>query len=87
VRHEEFWQQLEALPVDAPLPADLPPCFYFHLHSYLQSGRFADRLQPWIKAFGRDRCVNLTDKHTHNVAAMWWPHCYADGIITVLNSV
>jgi hypothetical protein len=53
--HDEFWAQLESLPVDAPLPDDLPACFYFHLHSYLQSGRFADRLQPWIKAFGRDR--------------------------------
>lgn len=55
--HDEFWQHLESLPVDEPLPADLPSCFYFHLHSYLQSGRYADRLAPWIRAFGRDRCV------------------------------
>ena len=53
--HDEFWQQLESLPVDAPLPSDLPSCFYFHLHSYLTSGRYADRLQPWVNAFGRDR--------------------------------
>jgi hypothetical protein len=52
---DDFWRQLEDLQVDAPLPADLPTRFYFQLHSYLQSGRYADRLQPWIKAFGRDR--------------------------------
>lgn len=51
----EFWRQLEALPVDAPLPDDLPARFYFQLHSYLQSSRFAERLKPWVDAFGRDR--------------------------------
>ena len=29
--------------------------FYTHLHSYLMAGRFADRLQPWLDAFGPDK--------------------------------
>jgi hypothetical protein len=40
------------------MPSILLPClqrFYTHLHSYLMAGRFADRLQPWLDAFGPDR--------------------------------
>lgn len=44
------------------LPACLPRVllrrlqrFYTHLHSYLMAGRFADRLQPWLDAFGPDK--------------------------------
>lgn len=77
--HDEFWKHLESLPVDEPLPADLPACFYFHLHSYLQSGRYADRLAPWIRAFGRDRCVAaasaslINSAHEHSLCGVQPP--------------
>eukprot|EP00879_Flechtneria_rotunda_P005806 GHRR01006110.1.p1 GENE.GHRR01006110.1~~GHRR01006110.1.p1 ORF type:complete len:432 (+),score=93.29 GHRR01006110.1:312-1607(+) len=50
-----FWHDLECLPPEAPLPADLPVRFYTHLHSYVMAARFADRLRPWVEAFGQHK--------------------------------
>lgn len=55
VEDEAYWALLESLPPDAPLPADMPERFYFHLHSYLMAGRYADRLRPWVREFGAEK--------------------------------
>ncbi|WIA13844.1 hypothetical protein OEZ85_002418 [Tetradesmus obliquus] len=54
---DEFWQHLQRLGPEEPLPEDMPQRFYTHLHSYLMAGRFADRLQPWLDAFGPDNLL------------------------------
>jgi hypothetical protein len=70
--------------VDAPLPADLPTTFYFQLHSYLQCGRYADRLQPWIKEFGRDRWAEPISTVQHGVHSQCWQQALTQMPLPVL---
>lgn len=50
-----IWNKLKNLSPEDSLPEDFPEYFYNHIHSYLQSGKYADRIEPFLQHFPRDK--------------------------------
>ncbi len=46
-----MWEEMENLPVAAPLPEQLPALFYNRLGSLLRCGQYASRLEKFLQHF------------------------------------
>eukprot|EP00210_Caulerpa_lentillifera_P001312 g1262.t1 len=52
-----IWNKLRNLSPEDPLPEEFPEYFYNHIHSYLQSGKYAERIEPFLQHFPRDNLM------------------------------
>ena len=55
VEEKELWKKLENLEADECLPDGLPQFFYSNFASYLKSGCYADRIEPFLQHFPREK--------------------------------
>jgi hypothetical protein len=57
-----IWTKLRNLKCDDPLPDEFPDYFYNHIHSYLQSGKYAERIEPFLQHFPRENLMFIEFK-------------------------
>ena len=55
-----IWKKLQDLKIDDPLPEELPEYFYAHIHSYLQAGKCAERIESFLRHFPRHKSLSTT---------------------------
>lgn len=51
----KIWEKIKSLQIGDPLPQELPDYFYTHVHSYLQTGKFSERIEPFLRHFPRQK--------------------------------
>lgn len=52
---KRMWEMLENLKPDEPLPEGFPDFFYQRIYSYLKAGCYADRIEPFLRHFKREK--------------------------------
>lgn len=50
-----FWEGVAQLSPSDPLPDDLMRKYYGSCHAVLRSGRYVDRIAPWLQHFPREK--------------------------------
>ncbi|KAL4457893.1 hypothetical protein ABPG75_012758 [Micractinium tetrahymenae] len=55
-----YWEQVAALGPKDVLPPDLMHRFYHDCYALLRSGRYADRIAPFLKHFKRENCMFIS---------------------------
>lgn len=60
---EALWLELKALKSDDPLPERLPELFYTRLGCLIRCGEYADRIEPFLEHFPREKCVQYVTEH------------------------
>jgi hypothetical protein len=48
---------MEGLELDESLPEDMPQLFYSRLGSLLRSGKYAERIEPFLNVFPKEKWV------------------------------
>ena len=56
----KIWEKLKNLKIGDPLPEEFPDYFYTHIHSYLQAGKFSERIEPFLRHFPRQKYTHLS---------------------------
>ncbi|GMH40491.1 hypothetical protein BSKO_08395 [Bryopsis sp. KO-2023] len=59
---KKMWEKLENLKPNDPLPEDFPQFFYMRMASYLKSGCYAERIEPFLRHFPRDNLMFIDFK-------------------------
>jgi len=51
----KFWQDLETLGINDPLPVDLPSRVYSRCSTILRCAQYADRIKAFMELFPREK--------------------------------